>query len=424
VKVSRRQSSYQRVVFPLCVALPVLAGCASYDPEPLDQVPFMERAQMQERGGLRVTAAVLTPDESKQVFGVDLGKKRIQPVYLAIENRTGDSRWLMLRGMDPGYYSAHEAAYKAHFSLRGGTNDKMDAHFRNLGIEQEIEAGGREAGFVFSRLKLGTKEVRAMLFGEGNVRNVQTFTFYISVPGFAADYMSRDFDSLYAEEEMLDFETEEELKAAIENLPCCTTRSDGSGEGDPLNLVLIGDGLDIRAAFIRAGWDETEVLTGSSAWRTFKAALSGSEYRYSPMSALYVFGRHQGAGYQKTRDSIHERNHLRIWLSNMRFQGREVWVGTISRDIGVYFTTRAWNLTTHAIDPDTDEARNYLTEDLATAQAISKVGLVGGVGAATPEEPHRNLMNAPWWTDGNREVYLFADEPVFLDEIEFFSWED
>ena len=260
-----------------------------------------------------------------------------------------------------------------------------------------------------------------MLFGD---RNVQTFTFFISIPGFKADYLDIDFDALYSEEDMVDFETEEQFQAAIENLPCCTTRSNGTGQGDPLNLVLIGDGLDIKAAFIRAGWDETELLTGSSAWRTFKAALSGSEYRYSPMSALYVFGRPQDAGFQKTRASIHERNHLRMWLSNMRFQGREVWIGTITRDIGVYFTTRAWNLTTHAIDPDTDEARNYLTEDLAMARAIEKVGLVGGVGASTPEEPHRNFMNAPWWTDGHCEVYLFADDPVFLDEIQFFSWED
>jgi hypothetical protein len=27
------------------------------------------------------------------------------------------------------------------------------------------------------------------------------------------------------------------------------------------------------------------------------------------------------------------------------------------RDIGVYFTPRAWNLATHAIDPAVDEAR-------------------------------------------------------------------
>jgi hypothetical protein len=140
------------------------------------------------------------------------------------------------------------------------------------------------------------------------------------------------------------------------------------------------------------------------------------------MSALYVFGRPQDGGFQKARRTIHQRNHLRLWLAPWSYRGQQVFVGSITRDIGVYFTTRAWNLTTHAIDPDVDEARAYLTEDLATAQRLEKLGLVPGVGSATEAEPHRNLMLAPWWTDGNREVYLLSDEPAPLDQIRFFDW--
>lgn len=36
---------------------------APYQPRPPEQVPFMERAQTQERSALRVTTADLTPDE-------------------------------------------------------------------------------------------------------------------------------------------------------------------------------------------------------------------------------------------------------------------------------------------------------------------------------------------------------------------------
>src|SRR4029450_10100043 len=50
--------------------------------------------------------------------------------------------------------------------------------------------------------------------------------------------------------------------------------------------------------------------------------------------------------------------HLRLWFTPLRFRGRDVYIGTISRDIGVYFTTRAWSLTTHAIDaPDDADGR-------------------------------------------------------------------
>jgi hypothetical protein len=109
-------------------------------------------------------------------------------------------------------------------------------------------------------------------------------------------------------------------------------------------------------------------------------------------------------------------------LTPIRFRGNPVFVGAISRDIGVYLTTRAWNLMTHAIDPNVDEARAYLIEDLATAQALKRLGSIKGVETATHEKPHRNLMNAPYWTDGQRAVLLLSDEPVPFEDIYFFKW--
>jgi len=380
-------------------------------------VPFLGRTVQEERGELTVLVSVPTNAEARQIFGVDLAKRQIQPIWLEVRNDSETTFWLMRHSIDANYYSAREAAYVAHFFMRPSTNGRMDEHFSALEIDPTIEAHSTRSGFVFSNLKLGTKEVRVHLFSE---RRVENFLFYVTVPGLKVDWLRTDFETLYEEDEILHLTTEQELFDHVASLPCCTTRKGGSGEGDPINIVLVG-GKPLEA-LTRAGWDETELLTAGSAWRTFKAFFGG-EYKYSPMSALYVFGRPQDAGFQKARDSIHQRNHLRLWLAPWRFRGEAVWVGTITRDIGVYFTTKAWNLTTHAIDPNVDEARDYLTEDLATAQAVAKVGLVPGVGPATPDEPHRNLMFAPWWTDGRREVYLLSADPVPLDEIEFFGWQ-
>ena len=271
---------------------------------------------------------------------------------------------------------------------------------------------------MFSNLKLGTKEVRVKLYGP---RRVRVFEFYVPVPGFRADYQRMDWDTLLAQD-FVDYEDEDEFRAALRELRCCTTNAVGLGEGDPVNLVLIGDAPRVKSALIKGGWDETEKLTFASGWRTFKAFFGG-EYKYSPMSSLHLFGRSQDAGAQKARETIHQRNHLRLWFSNMRFQGQFVWVGSITRDIGVYFTLRTWNLTTHAIDPNVDEARLSLREDLQVSQAIERWGNVEGIGAATREEPHRNLMNAPWWTDGLRLVVQLADRPVPLEEQSLFFWD-
>jgi len=395
-----------------------LLACASFAPHSPESIPFLERAQSQTRDGVTVTVAVPSRDEAKQLFGVDLEKKRIQPVYLELKNGAVIPWAVMMTGVDPNYFSAREAAYKSHFRWRPATNNRMDDHFDGLGLDTLTAPGETTAGFVFSNLKLGTKEVRVRLHGP---QRTQLFEFYVPVPGFKADYHEVDWEAL-ENQDFQHFDEEESLRAALRALPCCTTRMDGSGKGDPVNLILIGSGEEVAAALNRAGWDETEKLTFASGWRTFKAFFGG-EYKYSPMSSLYLFGRGQDAGFQKARDTIHERNHLRLWMSDMKFEGEHVWVGTITRDIGVYFTTKAWNLTTHAIDPAVDEARTYISEDFMNAQSIARLGLVQGVGAATSDKPHRNLMNAPWWTDGTRVVMEVSKRPMSYEEVAFFYWD-
>jgi hypothetical protein len=393
-------------------------GCATFRPHPLDSSPFTERAQTQQRDGLRVTVSVLSRSEAKQAFGVDLEQQQIQPVWLEIENSSPVPYVLILSGTDPAYFSAREAAYKSHFLMRPGTNAKMDRLFHDSDLDLFVGPSDRSAGFVFTNLKLGTKQVRVMFYGP---RRVETFEFYVAVPGFVADYHELDFDALLAQD-FQEFEDEQSFREALAALPCCTTRADGSGKGDPLNLIIVGNPDDVASAFIRSGWDETEKLTLASAWRTFRAFFGGT-YKYSPMSSLFVYGRGQDAGYQKARDTIHERNHLRVWLSDMKFRGEHVWVGTITRDIGVYFTTRAWNLTTHAIDPAVDEAREYIREDFQVSQAVERWGLVRGVGYASDDEPHRNIMNAPWWTDGLRMVVELSKRSIPMQEQGFFYWD-
>ena len=70
-------------------------------------------------------------------------------------------------------------------------------------------------------------------------------------------------------------------------------------------------------------------------------------------------------------------------LSPYTYQGRDVWLGKISRDIGFRFTMASRFRTSHKIDPDVDESRDYLVEDLAAAGIDPGAGEPGCVG--TPE---------------------------------------
>jgi len=75
------------------------------------------------------------------------------------------------------------------------------------------------------------------------------------------------------------------------------------------------------------------------------------------------------------------------------------------------------------IDPDVDEARRYLLEDLAYSQALAKYGYVKGAGVVSEDAPRINLVGDPWFTDGLRAVMLFEPRPRSLSDVDFLSWE-
>ncbi|HEX7072356.1 MAG TPA: LssY C-terminal domain-containing protein, partial [Rhodothermales bacterium] len=246
-------------------------------------------------------------------------------------------------------------------------------------------------------------------------RSHYRMTFFVPVPGLRLDHYRVAFDELYAADEMVDLDMPG-LIEGLESLPCCVTDKKGEHYGDPLNIAFVADIEDLYYAFLRAGWDETETIHRVSVWKTIRSAVSGANYRYSPVSPLYVFGRGQDAALQRARDSIHERNHLRIWLTPMRYEGTPVWIGQISRDIGVRLSAKT--IFTHKIDPVVDETREFLIEDLAYTQSLEKFGYVQGVGAAPYELPRRNLTGDPYITDGLRAVMWVSDAVVSLDSLE------
>ena len=409
---------------------------------------YAERSQTQENASAQVTVAVLDAAESQHMFGVHLARRGIQPVHLRIVNRSDKLLRLQLVEVDPNYYTPLEAAAACHFSIvkRLSTfgliawlflpllllvpfklitayraNRRMDEFFRSQAFHlRPIPPGGTSEGFVFTSLDAGTKVVHISLHSSGDLLDSSSgqmqsggvrdaaidFTFSVPVPGIAIDYLRRDFATLIPSGTLTDCKLPA-LAERLGKMPAATTNAKTTRNGDPVNLVVIGEFDALLGAFV-ARWDESEVITLDTCWKTMRAFLLGSQYRYSPVSALYLFGRSQDVALQRSRRSINERLHLRLWLTPLRFQEESVWVGQVSRDIGVRFTWKTWNLTTHRVDPDVDEARDYVIEDLLLAGRIDATGYVDGVGACEAGAPRRNLTGDPYFTDGKRAVILLS----------------
>jgi hypothetical protein len=404
----------------------ILGGCAvlqtpsSFKPNSINEVRFRDRAQSKSDLDVRVSVAVPTAEESQQLFQDDLIKNEIQPVWVKIENHSDQTFYLISAATDSNYFSPLETAYAVGSGYLDAYRSEIESYYRAMSFRNPILPNTAVSGFIFTNLDEGEKIVQVDLIAD---MQVKFFTFFVQIPGMRVDYRMIDFNSLYQEEQFAELH-EDELRAALENLPCCTTNQDGMELGDPTNLVIIGDFNDIAAAFARRGWLPAEETYSTAVWKTIKSFLFGSRYRYSPVSPLYYFGRHQDFARQKPRHNIHERNHLRLWYSTLRYQGKPVFLGQISRDIGVRFTMKARPPVTHKIDPDIDEARHALIEDLIFSQMLAKVGFVKGVGPARPSNPRANLTGDPYFTDGYRAVLVLDRGPIALDQVKSLGWED
>ena len=413
---------FKTVLAGIIVSL-TIAGCASVGSVPeIEKLDYKTRATTRSENGVRVSASVLSADESRDIYGVRLAKENIQPVWIEVENRDDVAYWLLSPGVDPHFFSATEAAEAFITTHENETREVLEKRFGDLAFHNPIPPGKTVSGFVLTNLDEGVKMIHIDLVASGRHRS---FSIFSTIPGFRADYHARavSLRETYSENEIINFTDDEAFRAALEALPCCVTNEDGTRNGDPLNLVIVGGVDDAFPALVRRGWRPTEQTWTGSVLKMMDSALAGERYPYAPVSPLYLYGRPQDFALQKARDNIHQRNHLRLWLSPMRYHGQRVWVGQISRDIGSRFTIHSPYLATHKIDPDVDEARTALHEDMAYSQSLYKLGLVKGVGAAPRDAPRQNLTTDPYYTDGLRGVLFFSEHPASLTDIVFLKWE-
>ena len=379
----------------------------------------MSRAAVSQQGAVTVRAAVLTDDESKSYFGASLADHGIQAVWLSVDNASE----LLLRFLpivtDPNYFTAPEVERLLHVWWWGSANAPVEAVVARAPVPDVIPQKRTVTGFVFTHREGGLKLLEV---GFETDREMLRFRFVLPVGGVSYAVQKVDFGNIYPTNtvEAVDLAT---LREKLAELHCCTTNKAGKDNGDPLNIVVVGRGINALFAFTERGWRLDEPFDFHSTYRTIRAFLFRSEYFNAPVSPLYVFGRQQDIALQKARDTISLRNHLRLWLAPFTIDGLQVWVGQISRDIGIKLTTQSWYLTTHRISPEVDQDRFYLLQDLVMSGAVSRFGFVRGVGVSSLPDPKVNLTHDPYLTDGLRLV-LFLNEPRrAFDQIEALDWE-
>jgi len=377
----------------------IIGACATHfeRPAPFDNTDLRHRAQTTARNSIRVSAAVPNLEESRTIFGINLEEKLIEPLWLEIENDTDRQIYFLPTGLDPEYFSPREVSFQFHKVFSKSSNKQIDEHIESLGFHNIINPHSTSSGFVFTNLDEASKFVSVDLIGR---KWTKSFTLIVPTPSrkLAVDRYKRVY-RMIASSEMIEIKDEARLREMLEKLPCCTSSKNGV-QGEPLNIVLIGDVLDISAAFVRRN------------------------YRYTPVAPRYVFQRKQDISASKRDQWVAAQPQvLRIWLTSMRFQDKPVWIGQVSSPLGGRFARVTEEGKDEYIEPFVDETRNNLVQDIIYSQSLLKMGFVKGVGCVMESTPRKLPSGATYHTDGLRAVLLFEKRPVSLSEIEFFVWE-
>jgi hypothetical protein len=413
----------------------VLGACASsYEPKPLVLDVELQGVQTRTIDEVTVSVAILTDEQAMQHFGADLAKRDLQALSIKVRNESNRRLWFIRNTVDPDFYSPDEAAVLLKGSLSDEGYAELRQHLRDEAIRVQHQPLTITEGFLYLPRVEGGRYVDIRLGGDvyesddedtldAGWLNELRFGFAVPLPDGLFDYEKLDAEHTYGDVELPDIDEPEMLRKELEQLPCCATDNDGKKFGDPLNVVLIGNSQEVLTTLTRSGWSFTHRISLSTAGRLAGAALGGEAYPVAPVSNLYLFGRKQDFALQRARPTISQRNHTRFWLAPFTFRGRQVWVGQVSRDIGVKLTPNSPSLTTHVIDPEVDLTREYLLHSLLDAGLVAGFGFVKGSTYATREEPAVNLANDPYFSDGLRLVIALSTHPRPYHEVRSMRWE-
>ena len=192
-----------------------------------------------------------------------------------------------------------------------------------------------------------------------------------------------------------------EHQRGLANLPMVTRTAQGI-PGDPINVGLIGDKLDVLCAMQQAGWYPADPVTARSSIEIAGSVLLDRPYRQAPISPLFYLGRPEDLAFEKPAgESADRRHHVRFWkVLDQGEEKRPVWLGDVTYDRGVGISHYTGAIT-HHIAADIDAERGLLASDLETAQLVDAKYQVTGIGLTLTG---RNGGGDSYFTDG--EVWI------------------
>ena len=374
-----------------------LTGCASWQaPTTLDDTALRERAVSGTIRDVEVRSSVLSESDNEQFFGENLNDQGVQTVWVEVDNRSAHTLWLLTSGTDPDYFSPLEVAWPFHTKFADESNSRIDQHFDDLGFKNPIPPGATRSGFLYTNPHHRTRVLNVDLLGQ---QTLYPFTLFPTVPGEQDTVRMSEIYALIDTALLNSIEDEASLRDTLEQLPCCATSSTDGSTGDPINIIMIGDLMDIASALVRRGYrhgplpvDDTQLYNNRPADIVMRKAGQGGVTS----------------------------NWLRAWLAPFSFDGHPVLLMQSGRPVGGRFIDIETDDV--VLHPDIDETRSVVVQDMMYSGGLEKLGYIAGIPPVTTDYMSEHLGDLRYHTDGLRAVMFIITRPLSLDDVQVLDW--
>ena len=155
----------------------------------------------------------------------------------------------------------------------------------------------------------------------------------------------------------------------LESLPQQQADLGGRRPSDLVNVLLLGSRDQINRAFQAAGWNGAHRHSAVAVYRMYHSIVQRAGYGMAPMANLTLNGTIPDVSYQKSLDTFSKRHHIRLWKQ----EDKGAWLGAATEDTG--YTVRRMHFT-HATDPDIDDERAKVVNDLWLTGCIDSASLI------------------------------------------------
>ncbi|HEX4170715.1 MAG TPA: LssY C-terminal domain-containing protein [Bryobacteraceae bacterium] len=166
-----------------------------------------------------------------------------------------------------------------------------------------------------------------------------------------------------------------QLNALVAQEPFRTVALKPPSPSDLTNLMFIGTENQIKNAFKESGWFASDPLGRSSTMKTASAIIQNDGYDEAPMSVLTLNNKPPDMTFEKQNNTFASRHHIRLFLMPQQFAGKPVYVAAATHDIKIYFSKTSRSIT-HGIDPNIDNERSKVTNDVLFTGTVAGVSLV------------------------------------------------